>query len=483
MDAFLRVWEEFVNIATIGNEFDKLVLSKVRPSYKNGKFFIFVKDEFTKTWIEKNYLDRIVSTFKYYDVEVEVLLEQRNEEKMLKNSNLSSNGLKSKKVSSNTYLKDNNICKEDNLEKVDGNVVVVEREEDVSIVPNINPRYTFDNFVVGPSNDFAYHSALNVSKYPGKNYNPLFIYGGVGLGKTHLLHAIANEIQKEKKSKKVIYITSEQFTNEFFKALNSKTLHSFRIKYREADVLLIDDVQFFKSSMKQAIEELFHTFNKLAHDKKQMVFTSDRTPRELEEIGDRMISRFEGGLVVEIKKPEFETRMKIIELKLKSENLDIDEELKHFIAKNITSSVRALESAINRISAFISFKKGYLTIDVVRTLIKDLLDSNQNTKEVIEIVYTIDDIVKAVARYYDTTPESILENNRKEDLTFARQVAMYLSKRLTNLTFSQIAESFGKVHSTAVRAYERIDSLIKRDFLVKEQIKDILLMLKKSKGI
>ncbi len=468
MDAFLRTWEEFVNIATIGNEFDRIVLSKVKPQYRNGKFIITTKDEFTKTWIEKNYLDRISSTFKYYDVDVELVVENDSKEEKTENR------------STVTKKENKRILKNRENEKVEGNVVVLEKEEEEKEHNLINPKYTFESFVVGPSNDFAYHSALNVSRYPGKNYNPLFIYGGVGLGKTHLLHAIANNVTKEMKLKKVIYVTSEQFTNEFFKALNSKTIQSFRIKYREADVLLIDDVQFFKSTMKQAIEELFHTFNKLIHDKKQMVFTSDRTPRELDEIGDRMISRFEGGLVVEIKKPELETRLKILEMKLKNEKIEIKEEYKQFIANSIISNVRSLEAAVNRISAFINLKKGTLNITTLKTLLKDLIETD--TKEHVEVAYTIDEIIKSVAKYYDTTYDKIIGSDRKEDLMLARQITMYLAKKLTNLSFSQIAEKFGKVHSTAMRAYERIDSLIKRDFLVKEQIKEIISILKLMKN-
>ncbi|MFN4245746.1 MAG: DnaA ATPase domain-containing protein, partial [Brevinematia bacterium] len=345
MDAFLRTWEEFVNIATIGNDFDRIVLSKVKPHYKNGKFIIVTKDEFTKTWIEKNYLDRIKSTFKYYDLDVEIVVENNVNQDNLKVEETKETKKYTMKENTTKTSKTSKISRENETEKIEGNVVVLEKsDEEKSFNYQVNPKYTFDSFVVGPSNDFAYHAALNVSKYPGKNYNPLFIYGGVGLGKTHLLHAIVNATTKETKLKKILYVTSEQFTNDFFKALNSKTLHSFRIKYREADILLIDDVQFFKSTMKQAIEELFHTFNKLIHDKKQMVFTSDRTPRELEEISDRMISRFEGGLVVEIRKPELETRIRIIEEKLKDEKIEIKDEYKRFIAENIVSNVRSLEA-------------------------------------------------------------------------------------------------------------------------------------------
>ncbi|MEN2998542.1 MAG: chromosomal replication initiator protein DnaA [Brevinematia bacterium] len=488
MNALLRVWEEFVNIATIGNEFDKLVLSKVKPHYRGGKFFILVKDEFTKIWIEKNYLDRIISTFKYYDVEVELTIENEkaenvDEQKISSNLNLESKEEKSTRRFSSSRVKK---TLEKEIEKVDGNVIVVEKVKNDVSTPTlsvINPKYTFDSFVVGPSNDLAYHSALNVSRYPGRNYNPLFIYGVVGIGKTHLLHAIANEVLKERKLKKVLYVTSEQFASEFFNSLNSRSIHSFRLKYREADILLIDDVQFFKASMKQVIDELFHTFNKLAHDKKQMVFTSDRTPRELDEIGDRMISRFEGGLVVEIKKPEFETRLKIVDMKLKAEGIEIDEKFKHFIANSIQSNVRSLESAVNRISAFINFKKGKLNIDVLKTLLKDLMETDQSGKEFVEIVYTIDDIVKAVAKYYNTDENSLVDNNKREDLILARQIAMYLAKKLTNLTFSQIGEKFGKVHSTAMRAYERVESLVKRDLVVKDQIKEIISILRKKKRI
>lgn len=498
MEGLLRVWEEFVNIVTIGNEFDKLVLSKVKPYYKNGKFTISVNDEFTKTWIEKNYLDRIISTFKYYDVEVELILNSTNSNtNHINNTGEEQSAITRKENSKqlveqsgrtrlrktgSTEEKDNSTCDTSVLE-------VSDKSSDASIdtnfssLPNINPRYTFELFVVGPSNDFAYHSALEVSRYPGKNYNPLFIYGGVGLGKTHLLHAIANEINRTKRLKKVMYVTSEQFTNDFFKALNSKSIHSFRMRYREVDILLIDDVQFFKSTMKQAIEELFHTFNKLSQDRKQMVFTSDRAPKELEEIDDRLISRFEGGLVVEIKKPEFETRLRILERKFEEESVKLERELLNFIAESIVSNVRALESAVNRVCAFLSFKRGNLDISSLKALLKDIIEVEKDEREFIEITYTIDDILKAVSKYYETSIEDIISGDKGDEIVTIRQISMYLAKRLTNLTFSQIGVRFGKVHSTVMRAYERIDSMIKQNPSVREDIKEILSILKSSKRV
>ncbi|MGB9879066.1 MAG: helix-turn-helix domain-containing protein, partial [Candidatus Pelagibacter ubique] len=260
-------------------------------------------------------------------------------------------------------------------------------------------------------------------------------------------------------------------------------MHSFRIKYREADILLIDDVQFFKSSMKQTIEELFHTFNKLAHNRKQMVFTSDRTPRELEEIGDRMISRFESGLVVEIKKPDFETRLKIINAKLSKENITLKDELKAFIANSIVSNVRSLESAINRILAFSSFKKTEITLPLLKTLLKDLIEVDTKEKEFVEINYSPEEIIKAVAKYYNVSTEKIIGDNKADELILARQIAMYLTKKLTTLSFSQIGEKFGRVHSTVMRAYERIETLVKKDILLKEQIKEIISLIKQSKNI
>ncbi|MCS7298607.1 MAG: chromosomal replication initiator protein DnaA [Spirochaetia bacterium] len=500
MEGLLRVWEEFVNIVTIGNEFDKVVLSKVKPYYKNGKFVISVNDEFTKTWIEKNYLDRIISTFKYYDVEVELVLNSTNgntTHNQVNNTNVNQSTKATKEnlkqpveKSEKTRSRKTGLIREEDNSTCDTSILNTSNEFDnkgietnLNSLPNINPRYSFESFVIGPSNDFAYHSALEVSKYPGKSYNPLFIYGEVGLGKTHLLHAIANEINKTKRLKKVVYVTSEQFTNEFFKALSSKSIHSFRMRYREVDILLIDDVQFFKSTMRQAIEELFHTFNKLAQDRKQMVFTSDRPPKELEEIDDRLISRFEGGLVVEIKKPELETRLNILERKFKEEGIELEAEILNFIAESIVSSVRALESAVNRVCAFLSFKKGSLDISTLKTLLKDIIEVEREEKEFVEITYTVDDILKAVSKYYETSIDNIISGDKGEDIVTIRQISMYLAKRLTNLTFSQIGSRFGKVHSTAMRAYERIDSMIKKNLSLREQIKEIISILKSSKRV
>lgn len=488
MEGFLGIWEEFVNIATLGNSLDKAILSKVSVSFDKNKVLLAVNDEFTKTWVEQNYLDRIKSMYSYYDMEVEIVIKEKttNQKKTIQQTQ-NKNEITDSKDKTPLSQKPQKISEktlDDRLSKGSTKVFTLKSETNEIIeILNLTPHFTFDNFIVGPSNEFAYHAALNVARNPGSSYNPLFIYGGVGLGKTHLLQAIAAEVLKTNKLKKVMYVTSEQFTNDFFKALNSKNMHSFRIKYREADILLIDDVQFFKSSMKQTIEELFHTFNKLAHNRKQMVFTSDRTPRELEEMGDRMISRFESGLVVEIKQPDFETRLKILDAKLSREGISLKDELKAFIANSIVSNVRSLESAINRITAFTSFKKVELTLNVIKTLLKDLIEVDTKEKELTEIIYTPDEIINAVARYYGIKSEDITGNNKTDELILARQIAMYLTKRLTTLSFSQIADKFGKVHSTVMRAYERIESLIKRDILLKEQIKEILSLLKHIKNV
>jgi chromosomal replication initiator protein len=272
--------------------------------------------------------------------------------------------------------------------------------------------------------------------------------------------------------------------------MNEKNLHSFRLKYREADVLLIDDVQFFKSSMKQVMEELFHTFNKLFHDRKQMVFSSDRAPKELEEFSDRMKSRFESGLIVYIDKPDLETRLKIVEAKFRSEGIDAPEDVINFIANNITDNVRSLESAILKVIAYTSFSQKPIELKTV----KDILLENsgtksngkqeeQNPESQIIITYTIDEIIEAVTSYYEISKEDIFNGSKQDGLIMARNLIIYIAKRITNMSFSQIGEVLNRTHSTILRAYEKTESLLRKDLLLREQLKEILTLLKSKKNV
>ncbi len=478
MNSLLGIWEEFVNIATLGNSLDKAILSKVKLDFTNNEVRILVSDEFTKTWIENNYLDRIKALYEYYDMKVSIVLSKNN----------SVNQPEEKKEKVRKKPSRNETRKTTSILEVEPEIKVSDSENKNH--GNLNPKYTFSNFVVGPSNEFAYHAALNVARIPGGMYNPLFIYGGVGLGKTHLLHAIAHEVLSKNKLKKVMYVTSEQFINDFFKAMNEKNLHSFRLKYREADVLLIDDVQFFKSSMKQVMEELFHTFNKLFHDRKQMVFSSDRAPKELEEFSDRMKSRFESGLIVYIDKPDLETRLKIVEAKFKNEGIEAPEDVINFIANNITDNVRSLESAVLKVIAYMSFSKKPIELKTV----KDILLENSGTKSIerngekapeseIIVTYTIDEIIDAVTSYYGITKDEVLNGSKQDGLIVARNLVIYIAKRITNMSFSQIGEVLNRTHSTILRAYEKTESLLRRDLILREQLKEILTLLKSKKNV
>ena len=484
MNSFLGIWEEFVSIATFGNNLDKMILSKVKVEFSKDEVRIIANDEFTKSWIENNYLDRIKSLYNYYEMKVTVILNKKDD----------SGNTEGKETSKEDIEKDQKIGKKGNstssLETKPDVKVLESQKGDNTTNKNLNPRYTFSNFVVGPSNEFSYHAAQNVARIPGGMYNPLFIYGGVGLGKTHLLQAIAHEVISKNKLKKVMYITSEQFINDFFKAMNDKNLHSFRIKYREADVLLIDDVQFFKSSMKQVMEELFHTFNKLFHDRKQMVFSSDRSPKELSEFSDRMRSRFESGLTVFIDKPDFETRLKIVEAKFKNEGIEAPEDVINFIANNINDNVRSLESAVLKVIAYSSFSKKNIELNIVKTLLSELAGANENSKlelksgdnEII-VNYTIDEIIDVVTNYYGISKNEVLNNLRQDKFILARNLIIYIAKRITNMSFSQIGELLNRNHSTVLRAYEKMESLLKRDLLLKEQLKEILTLLKSKKNV
>ncbi len=490
MEGLIGVWEEFVNIVTYGNALDKTILSKVKLSFTQDKVILSVEDTFTKEWIEKNYFSKIKSMYENYGISTEVKVESKRTD--IQNDKTHSETVESertpKKVPKKIDKVYSKISKE--IEKVGKTLEVIENNRTLEKF-SLNPKFTFDNFVVGPCNDLAFYSAKNVAKEPGGNFNPLFIYGGVGLGKTHLIQAIAHEIINKTKIRKVVYVTSEQFTNDFFEAVNKKNLNSFRIKYREADVLLLDDVQFFRSSMKQTIEELFHMFNKLFNDKKQMVFTSDRSPKELTELTDRIRSRFGSGLIVEIKQPDFETRMKIIEKKLEDEDISLTEEIKLAIAQNVKNSIRDIEAALVKVIAYVSFKRRIPSSEEIETLLKDVIYEGSNvseanathsTKQEAEkvIEYDVGEIIEAVAKYYSISPSDLYGDSRKENLLLPRQIAIFLIKKLTSLSFTSIGDKLGKSHTTVMRSIIRVESLLKKDTVLKEQIKEIISIIKSN---
>ncbi|SEF97991.1 chromosomal replication initiator protein [Caloramator fervidus] len=342
-----------------------------------------------------------------------------------------------------------------------------EKTEDIQ-TSMLNPKYTFETFVVGNSNRFAHAASLAVAEAPAKAYNPLFIYGGVGLGKTHLMHAIGHYILSNNPSAKVVYVSSEKFTNELINAIKDDKNEEFRNKYRNVDVLLIDDIQFI-AGKERTQEEFFHTFNSLYEANKQIIISSDRPPKEIPTLEDRLRSRFEWGLIADIQPPDFETRIAILKKKADMENLNIPNEVMVYIANKIQSNIRELEGALIRIVAYSSLTNKEISVDLAAEALKDFI-SNKNTKQI-----TIELIMDVVASYYNLRPDDLKSQKRTKNVAFPRQIAMFLARKLTDLSLPKIGEEFGgRDHTTVIHAYEKISQGYEKDQNLKDTIDELI---------
>lgn len=322
---------------------------------------------------------------------------------------------------------------------------------------NLTPKYVFDSFVIGDSNNFAHAASLAVAQNPSQAYNPLFIYGASGLGKTHLMHAIGHYIVQHHPNLNLIYISSEKFVNEFIYATSSNTMDKFRQKYRNADVLMIDDIQFFEGKIRTQVE-YFHTFNELYFHNKQLVLTSDRPPREIKELEERLISRFEWGLMVDIQPPELETRVAILRKKCEMENYKIPEDITFFIAEKVSGNIRELEGILTRIDAYSRINNVEISFETVGTLLKNILP-----KDSIKPI-TINLIQQTVAAYYNMTVKTLLSAKRTRNIVFPRQVSMYLARELTDSSLPQIGKQFGgRDHTTVLHSCDKISKNIEED--------------------
>ena len=350
-----------------------------------------------------------------------------------------------------------------NTSKKDGISVTVNDE----MSSTLNPKYTFDSFVIGNSNRFAHAASLAVAESPAKAYNPLFIYGGVGLGKTHLMHAIGHYILQNNPNAKVVYVSSEKFTNELINAIKDDKNEEFRTKYRSVDVLLIDDIQFI-AGKERTQEEFFHTFNTLHEANKQIILSSDRPPKEIPTLEDRLRSRFEWGLIADIQAPDFETRMAILKKKADVEKLNVPNEVMVYIATKIKSNIRELEGALIRIIAYSSLTNREVTVDLATEALKDIISNKQNKS------ITIDLIQDVVATYFNLRVEDLKSQRRTRNVAYPRQIAMYLSRKLTDMSLPKIGEEFGgRDHTTVIHAYEKISESLNKDESLEHTINDI----------
>ena len=345
----------------------------------------------------------------------------------------------------------------------------VRKAEDTAEVPKnhpaLRPEFTFSNFVISPKNELAANGAIAISKAPGKSYNPFLIYGGVGLGKTHLMQAIGNDIYQRFPDKKVVYVTAENFTNEFISALGQKKIAAFKNKYRSVDVLLIDDIHFFQG--KEGVqEELFNTFNALHEAKKQMVFTCDRHPKELKNLTERMQSRFMSGLSTDIKMPEFEGRMAILKQKCTQQNVYVKDDVLEFISMNVTTSIRDLEAALTKIIAYSELVRKDVTLEVAKEQLSYLNASRQEN-------VSVDRIIKAVAEAFNISSSDIRGKKRTKNIAWPRQVAMYIINHLGEYSMNEIGNEFSRDHTTVIYAIQKVEDSIKSNPMLEPLIQKI----------
>jgi chromosomal replication initiator protein len=326
-------------------------------------------------------------------------------------------------------------------------------------------QFTFDKFVVGPTNRIAYAAALAVAKYPAEKYNPLFIYGDSGLGKTHLLYSIGNALRVSCPDFRIVYIKGDDFTNELISAIQNGTNSEFREKFRMADLLLVDDIQFIAGKI-QTQEEFFHTFNTLYESKRQIVLTADRAPKDMLRLEDRLKSRFEGGLMVDVQPPDYETRMAIVKNKAARMGIPLPEEACVYIAENIKANIRQIEGILNKIQAYLELEQeGGLNMTLVENVTKDVIRS--------ERTYTPERIVEKTAEFYSVTPEDILGKGKTKNIAAARQMTTYLIRKLTTLTLEEIGGVMNRDHTTILHSIRKIEESINTDAALNDSIRDI----------
>lgn len=434
------IWQEALQVVKKNMSkpsYDTWMKSTTAHSLEGNHFIISAPNNFVRDWLEKSYTQFIATilqeiTGNTYDVQ---FIDGEQEEKF-------------EYVTPKKQLAD-----------------IEENPENSKHM--LNPRYVFDTFVIGSGNRFAHAASLAVAEAPAKAYNPLFIYGGVGLGKTHLMHAVGHYVQQHKENANVMYLSSEKFTNEFISSIRDNKSEEFRAKYRNVDVLLIDDIQFL-AGKEGTQEEFFHTFNTLYDEQKQIIISSDRPPKEIPTLEDRLRSRFEWGLITDITPPDLETRIAILRKKAKADGLDIPNEVMLYIANQIDSNIRELEGALIRVVAYSSLVNKDITAGLAAEALKDIIPNNKPT------VITIKAIQAAVGEYYHVRLEDFKAKKRTKSIAYPRQIAMYLSRELTDASLPKIGDEFGgRDHTTVIHAHEKITQLIKSDMNLKNDIAEI----------
>ena len=349
-----------------------------------------------------------------------------------------------------------------------------EKKTENELARNLNPKYVFDSFVVGNSNRMAHAASLAVAESPAKAYNPLFLYGNSGLGKTHLMHSIGHFILDHNPQAKVLYVTSETFTNELINSIQNNKNEEFRNKYRNIDVLMIDDIQFI-SKKEGTQEEFFHTFNALYESNKQIIISSDRPPKEIKTLEDRLRSRFEWGLIADVQPPDYETRIAILKKKAERDNLTVPDDVMAYIAKNIASNIRELEGALTRIVAFATLTNQDISIALAENSLKDIFSENSVTPLTPELIQQV------VAEHYNIRVEDIQGSKKPKNIAFPRQVSMYLCRKLLDISLPKIGESFGgRDHTTVIYAISKIEKQLENDEGLQKTVQKLEKEIKES---
>jgi chromosomal replication initiator protein len=412
-----------------------------------GIIYIGVPNEFVRDWLQNKYHKLITKTVAdaYESMRAVEYLISKIENKKLEVSTTEEVGFFANKE---LPLKDLYINPEDNL----------------------NPRYHFNSFIVGTFNELAYAASQAIIENPGTKYNPFFVYGGTGLGKTHLIQAIGNTLKEKNPNKKVHYITLEKFATDFVNSLQGNKANSFKEKYRKYDLLIIDDIQFI-GKMEKIQEELFHTFNTFYENNKQIVFSSDKHPNYIPELADRLKSRFAAGMIVDVSEPEYESRLAILKVKLQEQNINLDQEIVEYIASAVEGNIRELEGSLNVIVCQYQLKKRPLTLIEVKSLLKNNMKPKKNI--------AIKDVVKTVGEYYQIEESSIYEKTRKKEIVKARQMVMYLLREDFNVSYPLIGQKLGgKDHTTVIHSCLKIKNDLKNDPQLQEELEQIRILFK-----
>ena len=340
--------------------------------------------------------------------------------------------------------------------------------------PHLNPKYTFESFVVGNANRFAHAAALAVAESPAEAYNPLFIYGGVGLGKTHLMQAIGHFIHQSDPGKKILYMTSESFTNELISAIQQKKTYEFREKIRKVDVLMVDDIQFI-AGRESTQQEFFNTFNELHNENKQIILTSDKPPKDIQRLEERLCSRFEWGLVADIQRPDVDTRVAILREKTVQEEIEVPDEVLQLIAGKIDSNIRELEGCLTRLEAYSTLVKEPITLDLCERALKEVFDSRRHKQITSEL------IMQTVSDYYGLTLDDMTGPTRKREITVPRQIAMYLTREMTGMSLPQIGNVFGgRDHTTVLHSCKTVEANMKANNDIRAVVEDIKTLVRNA---